>query len=282
MSSGSMHSPLSFGHARRTLLAAELPEIAGVRRFLLKTTLFVLGRLVAVEGAEKLRRVREPALYVLNHNNSVEAVLAPMVLIALREGRLLHFLVDWMFLHLPLIGWVIRLSGPVPVYGKPAKFRLFDGYRRARARRPVLAACLERLAAGDSLGIFPEGTRNGDPRKLLRGRPGLGELVLRSDVPVVPIGLHYPAAARLGRTPRLGRMVLRIGEPLEFRAERRAPPAAAGERRALARAVVAAVMARLAELSGKEAPAVQSPQAPPTPQHSAEPAGPNVPLQKAS
>jgi 1-acyl-sn-glycerol-3-phosphate acyltransferase len=247
--------PLAFGRARRALLAAELPEIAGVRRFLLKATLFTLGRLVAVEGAERLRRVREPAIYVLNHNNSVEAVLAPMVLIALREGRLLHFLVDWMFLHLPLIGWVIRLSGPVPVYSKPAKFRLFDRYRRERARQPVLAACLERLARGDSLGIFPEGTRNGDPRRLLRGRPGLGELVLRTAVPVVPVGLHYPAAARLGRTPFLGRVVVRIGEPLAFGAERRAQTAAAGERRALARGVVASVMTRLAELSGKEVPA---------------------------
>ncbi len=252
----------------RSLLDPALPEIRGVRRLLLRGVLAVLGPLVAVDGAEHLcgvRGVREPAIFVLNHNNSLESVLVPMALIALRRGRLLHFLVDWMFLHLPVVGWVIRLSDPVPVYGKRARFGLFDGHRRARARRPVLDACLERLARGESLGIFPEGTRNRDPHRLLRGRPGLGELVLRSPappnpvVPVVPVGIHYPAAARLGRVPRLGRVVLRVGEPLDFAAERQAAAiGGSGERgearRALGRAVVARVMARLAELSGKQAP----------------------------
>lgn len=240
----------------RALTDPELPEIAGVRRLLLCAVLGLLGPLVAVEGAERLRTVREPAVYVLNHNNSVESVLVPMALIALRRGRMLHFLVDWMFLHLPVVGWVIRLSGPVQVYGKPARFRLFEAHRRTEARRPVLAACLERLARGESLGVFPEGTRNRDPHRLLRGRPGVGELVLRSAVPVVPVGIHYPAAARLGRVPRLGRVVLRVGEPLDFAAERAAArglPEA--ERRVLGRSVVAAVMARLAALCGKAAPA---------------------------
>lgn len=239
----------------RSLIDPGLPEIQGVRRWLLQGVLGALGPLVAVEDAERLRGAREPAIYVLNHNNSIESLLVPMALIALRRGRLLHFLVDWMFLHLPLVGWIIRLSEPVPVYGKRARFGLFERHRRAQAKRPVLDACLERLERGQSLGIFPEGTRNRDPRRLLRGRAGLGELVLRSTVPVVPVGLRYPAALRLGRVPRLGRVVLRVGEPLDFTAERSAAAAGGGaERRALGRGVVAAVMARLADLSGKQAP----------------------------
>jgi 1-acyl-sn-glycerol-3-phosphate acyltransferase len=181
--------------------------------------MLTFGRLVTVEGAERLAEVPEPAIFALNHSNAVEAVLAPCVLIHLRRGRLLHFLADWMYLHVPVLGWVIRQCEPIPVYRKPARWRIGEAYRLEHRRESVVEACLERLAAGGSLGIFPEGTRNRDPRRLLRGRSGLGEIVLRSAAPVVPVGLHYPAAGRLGRAPRIGRLVLRIGEPMTFQAE---------------------------------------------------------------
>jgi 1-acyl-sn-glycerol-3-phosphate acyltransferase len=226
------------------------------RRFLARAVMATFGRLVTVEGAERLAGLPEPAVFALNHGNAAEALLAPVTLMHLRGGRPVHFLADWMYLHMPVIGWVIRLNDPIPVYRKPARWRVGEGYRRARlAGAPVLESCLARLAAGGSLGIFPEGTRNPDPERLLRGRTGLGEIVLRSAAPVVPVGIHYPAAARLGRVPRLGRMVLRIGEPLAFSRERAAAAGLdAAETRArlsLAREVVSRVMAALEELSGK-------------------------------
>src|SRR5262249_49148497 len=127
-----------------------------------------------------------------------------------------------------------------------------EGYRQERRREPVLDACLARLAAGGSLGIFPEGTRNPDPARLLRPRSRLGEIVLRSSAPVVPVGIRYPAAARLGRAPRWGGRVLRPGEPLAFAAERRDAREATGRARLeIARQAVSQVMAELQELSGK-------------------------------
>lgn len=202
-------------------LRAEWPELSGtLRRAALRAVMLTFGRLVTVEGEERLAEIPEPAIFALNHSNAVEAVLAPCVLIHLRQGRLLHFLADWMYLHVPVLGWLIRQCEPIPVYRKPALWRIGEAYRRKRQREPVVEACLERLAAGGSLGLFPEGTRNSDPTRLLRGRPGIGEIVLRSAVPVVPVGLHYPAAGRLGRAPRIGRLVLRIGEPMTFQAER--------------------------------------------------------------
>ena len=180
-------------------------------------------------------------------------MLVPTTLIWLREGRPLHFLVDWMFLHLPLLGWVLRQCEPIPVYSKPAKRRWREEHRLERLKTPILDACLERLAAGGSLGIFPEGTRNQDPRRLLRARGGVGELVLRTSVPVVPIGIHYPAAERLGRPPRVGRMVVRIGAPVDLAAERAAATdtPTGRPRRELARQAAARVMAAIAELTGK-------------------------------
>jgi 1-acyl-sn-glycerol-3-phosphate acyltransferase len=214
--------------------------------------MLTFGRLVEVEDAERIARAPEPAIFALNHNNAFESVVVPATLIHLRGGRRVGFLTDWMYLCLPGLGWLMRQSEAIPVYGKPARWRLGEGYRLERRREPVVEACLERLAAGRSLGVFPEGTRNPDPARLLRPRSGLGEIVLRSAAPVVPVGIHYPAAGRLGRAPRVGRLVLRPGEPLFFPEERRAArEAAGGERREAVRRVVSRVMAELQELSGK-------------------------------
>jgi 1-acyl-sn-glycerol-3-phosphate acyltransferase len=229
-------------------LRASLPELSGAgRRLALRGLMLTLGRLAEVEGVERLGRVPGPAIFALNHNNAFESVLAPATLIFLRDGRLVHFLADWMYLHLPGVGRLLRAAEPIPVYRKPARWRLGEAYRLERRRKgSVIEACLSRLEAGGSLGIFPEGTRNADPRRLLRGRSGLGEIVLRSGAPVVPVGLHYPAAGRLGR------MVLRVGEPLIFREEREAARGMDEQARmSLARRVVGRVMAELEELSGK-------------------------------
>jgi len=221
-------------------------------RAALRAVMLAFGPWIEVERAERIA-LPGPAIFALNHSNSVEAVVVPSALMWLRRGEPVCFLADWMYLHLPVAGWLLRRGAVIPVYRKPSRWRLLEAHRRERSRAPVLDACLERLAAGASVGIFPEGTRNRDPERLLRGRSGLGELVLRSSVPVVPVGIHYPAAGRLGRSPRLGRTVLSPGEPLTFQEERHAAHAALGprERIVLARRVVRRVMADLARLSGR-------------------------------
>lgn len=253
----------------RAVLAAELPRLEPGARALLRALLLPIGRSIEVEGAERLRAVPDPAIFAFNHLSSYEALAAPLAMIFLR-GANVHFVVDWMFLHYPLVGAVIRRCGPIPVYTKPLRFRLAEGHRLARRSRSVVDACRERLAAGASVGLYPEGTRNRRPGPLLRGRSGLGWLVLGSTAPVVPVGLRFPAAERLGRTPRLGRLELRVGAPLPFAVEREAHAArSAGSvesrsdpdpntGRRLARRIVSRVMAELAALSDRT-PGVRSP-----------------------
>lgn len=245
--------PFGLPRRFRDVWTADIPGVAPVERFLLRCLMTGFRPLLTVEGAERLAGVPEPAVFALNHNSTFECLAAPAALIWTR-GRMLHFLIDWMYLYLPGIGWLMRRSAPIPVHGKPSRWGLGERYRREQLRRPVVDLCLERLAAGGSLGIFPEGTRNRRADRLLRGRTGLGEIVLRSTVPVVPVGLRFPAAERLGRAPCLGRLVVVVGKPLDFREERaRAAELSAGARRALARQVVAVVMSEIARLSGKRA-----------------------------
>jgi 1-acyl-sn-glycerol-3-phosphate acyltransferase len=175
-------------------LTAPLPDFKRpAARRLCRGLMLTLGQLVGVEHRERLAEVPDPAIFALNHRNRIEALLAPTVLLYLRGGASLHFLADWMFVEAPCLGWLLRQSEPVAVYGKPALFRWREGYRREQLRRAPLDTCADYLERGESVGIFPEGTRNRDGSRLLRGRLGLGELALRTAVPVVPIAIKYPA-----------------------------------------------------------------------------------------
>lgn len=219
------------------------------QRLALRAVMATAGRLVEVEQPEEVRGLPDPAIFALNHNNSFESVVVPSTLIHHRQGRLIHFMVDWMFLHIPVVGWVMRQNEPVPVYTKPARWRVAESYRLARRDRSPVDACLSLLTAGESVGVFPEGTRNPRPDRLLRGRAGVGRLVLMSDAPVVPVGIRFPVAERTGRIPPVGRMRIRVGRPLLFGNERAAVrdglAAGGGERPQVLRSAGAEVVDRI-------------------------------------
>jgi len=242
--------------------SSDLPYLSSLfDRTLLRLVAGAHRPLVHIENPLHLAAIDDPAIFALNHNNYFESIGVPAALFFHRGGRLIHFMVDWMFLHLPLVGWLIRQTEPVPVYTKSARWRFGETYRQSRRRRSPLVACLDLLERGESVGIFPEGTRNPDPGTMLRGRVGAGRLVLRSDAPVVPVGIEFPAARRLGRVPAAGRLHIRIGEPLHFAEERRTVQRldeGSHERRrvesTLGRLVIDRMMCAIAELCSKSYP----------------------------
>lgn len=241
-------------------LSHDLSAIPGPARALCRGLVLTLGRLAEIDGVERLTGRSGPVIFALNHSNAAETVIVQPLLLAL-TGRPVHFLVDWMFAYLPVAGWLIRRSDPILVYTKRARFGLFDAYRRRRAHASVIDACLARLEDGGQVALFPEGTRNGDPQTLLPARKGLGEIVLRSAAPVVPLGLTHLGAGR-GKTPVLGRVRLTVGEPLDFAAERRAAAEAAPLlRRELARRAAGLVMTEISRLAGKAHPPARRPRA---------------------
>lgn len=242
-----------------------LPLLSGRRRrAILRLIVAAFSPWVEVTGEERLRRVPGPAILAFNHGNSVESVVVPSMLIAHRQGEVIRFLVDWIYLRIPLLGWLLRQIDPIPVYTKPARWRLFESYRLRHLGDSTLAAGVAALAAGDTIGLFPEGTRNASVDRLMPGRKGLGYVVLASAAPVVPVGIDHPAKGRLGRMPRIGRMRVTVGEPLDFTGERHALRDATHKgmkrtdlellRRRLALQVVERVMAELAPLCGKRMP----------------------------
>jgi 1-acyl-sn-glycerol-3-phosphate acyltransferase len=86
-----------------------------------------------------------------------------------------------------------------------------------RASQAALEAGLSVLKDGSLLGIYPEGTRSPDGR-LYRGKTGVARMALEAGVPVIPCAMVntfeiQPPGKVL---PRVTRVVIRIGRPLDF------------------------------------------------------------------
>ncbi len=137
-------------------------------------------------------------------------------LLARRTGRKLAFLTDWMFGRLPIFSWFIKRIDPIYTYRKRPRFAYLNKYQQKADGRAVCQACLDRLHNQQSLGIFPEGTRNKNPLQLKRGRKGVGEIALRSEVPVLPVGIAFSRSNNNDYIPFFSPLILKFGSPLTF------------------------------------------------------------------
>jgi 1-acyl-sn-glycerol-3-phosphate acyltransferase len=133
---------------------------------------------------------------------------------------------------LPIVGRLLIDAGQLPVERDTV-----DPYPVRR--------CLQILAAGGVIGVFPEGTR-GDGR-VRRAKPGVGYFALRSGATVVPVACH--GTAEMVRSPRRARVRLEVGEPMHFA---QFPPSVPLNRR-LAAAATERVRGQLAALVQRSA-----------------------------
>jgi 1-acyl-sn-glycerol-3-phosphate acyltransferase len=203
---------------------------------------FVLPSFETIRGLEHVRPEADPFVLALNHSTRLEAVALPALLVYHRGGRRVHFLADWNFQMIPGIGLLYRRSGAIVVTRKPARPRFLNVLKPLYAHRePSHTRALAHLKAGRSIGVFPEGTVNRDPERLLRGRLGAARLSLEADVPVVPGGIRD-----VGNDPRWPRFELNIGAPLRPRPRPAGPVASAD-----VRVWHATIMTEIARLSGK-------------------------------
>jgi 1-acyl-sn-glycerol-3-phosphate acyltransferase len=119
----------------------------------------------------------------------------------------------------------------------------------ANAAASALAAGARAVKAGMLLAVYPEGTRSPDGR-LYRGKTGVARMAMDTGVPVVPVAMIGTDRVQpIGQVfPRLARVQIRLGEPLQ-------PPLAAADpavERQRARDFTDQIMAAIAGLSGQE------------------------------
>ena len=117
-----------------------------------------------------------------------------------------------------------------------------------RAAAGALETGMRVLAAGELFGIYPEGTRSPDG-KLYRGKTGVARLALESGAKVIPAAMMNTGELQpIGKKlPKIGRVHIRIGEPIDF--SRYA--GLAGDR-LVERAITDEIMYELMDLSGQE------------------------------
>ena len=140
-----------------------------------------------------------PAVYVANHQSMLDipvltlAIGAPFVFVA-RAG----------LGRLPIVGAVLRHSRCV----------LVDRSAPAGAEA-ALDQAADRLAAGEAVLFFPEGTRSYDAG-LGPFFPGAFRLAERAGVPVVPVAVDgaWRLVNEQARTARPGRVRVRVGRPI--------------------------------------------------------------------
>jgi 1-acyl-sn-glycerol-3-phosphate acyltransferase len=177
-----------------------------------------------IVGEEHLRSNRSFVL-VANHSSHLDTVC----LLASLPLRRLHrafpaAAADYFFKSVPRTWIATVIVNALP-------------FERQTQVRHSLAICRELLAnAGNVLIIFPEGTRS-KTGELQEFKPGIGSLVVGSDVPVLPCYLDgaFQAWPKGKRIPRPRKVRLIIGTPRDYaamRPEKSASAAIANELRA--------------------------------------------------
>ena len=234
--------------AARDILCWPLPEQGFVNRLLVRAfALLARRQVVAFSGTEHILAERDPFILVMNHSTRTEAVLVPALLFLLRGGRFIHLIGDWNFRLVPGLGLIYRRSGAVTVTRKPARPRILNLLKPLYAQAtPAFEQARAHLSHGRSIGIFPEGTVNRDPGRLLHGHAGAARLSLDAGVPIVPAGIRFPGLLPGQRIGDRAAMEVHIGAPL-----RPLPSRSAVATAREVRAWHAAIMREIARLSGK-------------------------------
>lgn len=177
------------------IFSRPLPDLSWRERVIVRSTALMLrGKVVGVDGIANILPDRDPFVLVANHSTRLEAVVLPVTLLMLRGGRHVHFLSDWNFQLIPGLATLFRIGQVITVPNKPARPEFLNVFKPLIVGDvPPMEQARQKLRAGRSVGIFPEGTVNRDPMRLLRGRKGAAQLSVESRVSVVPVGLNFPS-----------------------------------------------------------------------------------------
>ncbi|MGV9214858.1 lysophospholipid acyltransferase family protein [Micromonospora sp. RB23] len=198
-----------------------------------------LLKLIFRPQVEGLRHVPAtgPVILASNHLSFFDSIFIPLIV----SRRVTFVAKAEYFTGKGIKGWLQKVffvgTGTIPV-----------DRSGGQAACAALDTQLRVLRAQGVAGIYPEGTRSPDGR-LYRGKTGVARLALESGAVVVPVAmLNADQLQPPGRLiPRIGRVRVRFGAPLDF--SRYA--GMAGDR-FVERAVTDEIMYEVMELSGRE------------------------------
>lgn len=153
-----------------------------------------------------------PFILAPNHYSEIDPVAMGAAVWHL--GRVPRFMAKASLFKIPVVGWLLRASGQIPVERE-------GGSRAANSGNPMGAAnqLIEKRAG---VIVYPEGTLTRDPELWpMRGKSGAVRLALESGIPLIPVA-HWGTQKLM---PRYGKSIhpiprktieIAVGEPLDL------------------------------------------------------------------
>jgi 1-acyl-sn-glycerol-3-phosphate acyltransferase len=149
----------------------------------------LLARYVIIDG-EKLPK-SGAFVFSPNHYSEIDPVVIGRVMYKL--GRVPRYLAKASLFTVPVLGWLLRASGQIPV----------ERTGVVRGQDPIAAADAL-VRAGNAIVIYPEGSLTRDPGLWpMRGKTGAVRMALLADIPLIPVA-HWGTQLVL---PRYGKRV---------------------------------------------------------------------------
>ena len=138
--------------------------------------MFHIGFRVRAEGRDNLKKIQTRG-YILapNHISAIDPVF--VVITRFWGGRMIVFAKKELFEINAFLSWFFRCAGAMCVRGTKEEVAIID---------ETVARCQN----GESLLIFPEGTREKDGT-FLQPKSGLFVIAAAAAVDVVPVRIHY-------------------------------------------------------------------------------------------
>lgn len=132
---------------------------------------WICGLKIEIRGAHNIQN--SPAIYACKHQSALETYILTSYI------KNATFIFKKELTHIPFFGWAIALYGSVPV----------DRSGGSRALKNMLISAKKLLNRGQSIIIFPEGTRT-QPGKTIEYKSGVACLYQNLDVPVIPVATN--------------------------------------------------------------------------------------------
>lgn len=175
-------------------------SVFGYRIFYLIRPIFRGLLRINVKGVENIPK-DGPCIIAANHRSHLDPPVINII-----SPRPVLFLAKKELFEIPVLGWLIKKAGAVPV---------------SRDGRDIstLKKALTLLRDDQCIGIFPEGSR-AKPGEFRKPQPGIGFLIEKAKVPVIPILIEgtdkvFPVKSKL---PKLFmyNIDVSVGKPINF------------------------------------------------------------------
>lgn len=210
----------------------------------------IMGAMVKFRFHDREKMPQTGAVVITpNHYSNIDPVVIGVASWYL--GRLPRFMAKASILKVPVLGWILRKSGQIPVER--------GGSTRSSA---ALIAAKELVSKERAVIVYPEGSLTRDPDMWpMRGKSGAVRLALELGIPVVPVA-HWGTQQLMARYSKKINVFprhtidVKVGDPVDL-SQFHGKPLDNQTLTAATTKVMDAITALLEDLRGEKAPATR-------------------------